>query len=163
MKTSKIILAVSVFSLIFFSCTKDPKEFIENNPPKVYAGKDTSIALSKLVDSIQLSGTATDSDGLIVGYIWSQVSGPNESVIVSPGSATTIVKNVEAGTYVFQLMAVDNKGATGVNSVSVNVLAPKVFTVNLNPTNNPNETVINSLEAGNNNRLQELPPSYWTN
>ena len=163
MNMVKIVLTALMLPLVFVSCQKDPEKFIENKPPKVDAGKDTTIELTKLSNSIQLSGISSDTDGTVVGYIWSQVSGPNESIIVSPGSANTLVKGLEVGNYVFQLMAVDDKGATGVNSVSVNVLAPKVFTVNLNPTDNPNETVINSVEVGNNDRLQELPPSYWTN
>lgn len=163
MKMVKTILTALVVPLIFTSCQKDPEEFIENKPPKVFAGKDTTLQLTKSLNSIELTGSATDSDGVVVGYIWSQVSGPDGTVIISPGSATTFVKGLESGNYVFQLMAVDNKGATGLNSVSVNVLAPTVFTINLKPASNPNETVINSIELGNNNSLQELPPSFWTN
>lgn len=163
MRIVKLFLALFAFPLVFISCEKTPDELLNNQPPKVDAGRDTTITLSKLVNSIQLSGSATDTDGTVVGYIWSQVSGPSESTIVSPGSAKTLVKGLADGDYVFQLMAVDNEGATGVNSVSVNLISPQVITVNLNPSNNPTETVINSLEPGNNDRLQELPASYWTN
>ncbi|MFD3004041.1 PKD domain-containing protein, partial [Pontibacter toksunensis] len=46
-----------------------------NQPPVANAGPDKTITLP--TSSVQLSGSATDSDGTISGYSWSQVSGPN--------------------------------------------------------------------------------------
>ncbi|MFD3004034.1 PKD domain-containing protein, partial [Pontibacter toksunensis] len=43
--------------------------------PVANAGPDKTITLP--TSSVQLSGSATDSDGTISGYSWSQVSGPN--------------------------------------------------------------------------------------
>lgn len=162
MKTFRFLVTLLSFSLLLSSCQKDPEECIENKPPTVFAGNDTTIELSKSVSSLQLSGAAKDTDGVVVGYLWSQYSGPNQSEIVSPASSTTTVNGLTAGDYVFQLMAVDDDGATGLDLVSVKVRAPQVFTDTFNVKNNPTETVINSREAGNNATLQELPPSYWT-
>ncbi|WP_442159640.1 PKD domain-containing protein, partial [Rhizobium leguminosarum] len=38
-------------------------------------------------DSVTLTGTATDEDGTIAAYLWSQISGPSASIIRNPGSA----------------------------------------------------------------------------
>lgn len=163
MKIVKVLLAVLSFSIFISGCQKDPEAFIENKPPTVFAGRDTTVELIKSFSGLQLSGSANDTDGLVTGYLWSQYAGPNQSAIVSPASAATIVNGLTTGDYVFQLMAVDNDGATGLNFVSVKVIVPHVFIDTLNIKNNPTETVINSREAGNNATLQELPPSYWTN
>jgi hypothetical protein len=77
-----------------------------------------------------------------VGYLWSQVSGPNTALIANPGSATTYVTKIVAGTYVFQLMAIDDHGATGLKSVSITLLPVAKINLVLKPKNNPFETTI---------------------
>lgn len=163
MKILRFCLTLSTCSLLLAGCQKDPEKFVENKPPTVSTGNDTTIELSKAVHSIQLNGSATDSDGTVVSYLWSQVSGPNEATLLSPGSASTVADSLTAGSYVFQLMAVDNKGATGIKSVVVTVFPPQIISINFNLTNNPTETVIGSIYNGNNVQLQELPALYWTN
>lgn len=85
--------------------------------PKVNAGPDQTITLP--VDSVTLAGSAHDSVSRITGYNWSEISGPNTPVIVDDGNPTTKVTGLIAGTYIFQLMAVDSLGQTGVDTVSV--------------------------------------------
>ena len=92
-----------------------------NLPPVVNAGPDQTVTLAKATDSIRLTGTATDPDGTVVTYLWSQVSGPNTPTITTAGSPSTYVKGFVTGTYVFQLTATDNKGATGVKTVQLTV------------------------------------------
>jgi hypothetical protein len=102
-----------------------------NLPPLVNAGPDQTVTLAKASDSIRLTGSATDPDGTVVSYLWSQVSGPNTPTITSPGSPSGYVKGFVTGTYVFQLTATDNKGATGVKTVQLAVTVPSVITLNL--------------------------------
>ena len=45
-----------------------------NIPPNANAGSDQTITLP--INSVNLSGTGTDSDGSISSYAWSSVSGP---------------------------------------------------------------------------------------
>lgn len=117
-----------------------------NKVPVVNAGNDTTYALkNSLTDTITLKGSASDSDGVVVSYVWTQVSGPTSAKILYPGSATTKVTNVIAGTYVFVLMATDDKGATGVKTISVTLQPPPVLTLTLQPTNNPKESSVYSL------------------
>jgi hypothetical protein len=115
-----LILAAVV---IFAACAKS-----NNNPstplppaPKVNAGPDQTIALP--VDSVTLTGSAHDSVSGITGYSWTEISGPNTPLIVTDGNPTTQVKGLTAGSYIFQLMAVDSLGQTGVDTVSVLVKA----------------------------------------
>ena len=73
------------------------------------------------VDSVQLSGTAT-APNRITAFLWSEVSAPNVPVIADEGSPVTSVHGLIAGNYIFQLMAVDNTGETGVDTVGITVL-----------------------------------------
>jgi hypothetical protein len=88
-----------------------------NRPPSIDAGRDTLMALKG--NSIQLRGIATDSDGSIVSYQWSKVSGPDGAVLNPVLSGTTTVSGVRSGTYVFSLTAVDNDGASAIDNVQI--------------------------------------------
>src|SRR5665213_1035763 len=90
-------------------CQKDN----QNKVPVADAGPARTIILPK--DTVILTGTGTDADGSITGYLWSQVSGPAESDISNPGSPSAVVNFSKFGTYLFQLMVVDNEGATGLD------------------------------------------------
>lgn len=154
----------SIFLLISFliiGCQKDP---IENKPPVVNAGKDSSIVLSDAADSIYLAGTATDADGSVVGFIWSQVSGPNVAIIHNPGAPSTYVSGLMSGAYTFQLMATDDKGATGVKAVTLTVTAPHLFTISLQPHQSPFDAhlqVVNSTNATD-PTAPEIGGAAWT-
>jgi hypothetical protein len=89
-----------------------------NQAPAVNAGPDVSITLP--TSSVDLTGSATDPDGSIAGSNWSQVSGPNQATILSTGTSAN-VSGLVAGSYVFMLSAIDDKGATGSDMVTVTV------------------------------------------
>jgi hypothetical protein len=134
--------------------------------PKVDAGRDTTWHLASGMDTIHLNGIATDEDGTIVAYLWSQVSGPNGSVITNPGSRTTSVRNLVNGTYVFQLMATDNDGNTGVKNVTITVAPiPTFYLLTLQPNNNPNEVLVSYIDATGDNSYAhhpQLDADAWT-
>jgi hypothetical protein len=142
------------------SCKKDD-DFVENKVPVADAGPTKTVTLP---DSVVLTGTGTDADGKVVAYLWSQVTGPANSTIVNPGSASTAIKFSTQGNYLFQLMVTDDKGATGVDTVSVVVNAPVIKTLTLQPANNPNEynliveNGVNLTGAVN----YDLPVETWT-
>jgi hypothetical protein len=73
------------------------------------------------------------------------VSGPASTVIVNPGSPSTVVNGFVQGTYVFQLGVTDNDGATGFDTVSVTVSQAPQQTLTLQPANNPNEKMLVSI------------------
>ena len=152
------ILSLSTLSLL--SCTKD--DFKENEVPVADAGP--SKAVTSPDDSETLSGAGADSDGQIVAYLWSQVSGPNASLIVNPGSASTDVEDLVVGTYLFQLMVTDDKGATGVDTTRITVSQAPQTTLSLQPANNPLEFQIltyNGQDVGVTDR-PDIPVCAWT-
>jgi hypothetical protein len=114
-------LAALVFLLSVASCKKD--DFKENKVPVAEAGSPKNVTLP---DSVVVTGSGTDADGKVVAYLWSQVSGPTNSVIINPGATSTAIKFTVPGSYLFQLMATDDKGATGVDTVSIAVSGSKI-------------------------------------
>lgn len=100
------ILAVATLNI---SCEKD-------NAPKI---NFLPLMPVLLVDSTILEGSATDEVGQVVAWQWSQVSGPFATTMVNPGNATTQVKGFKEGTYIFQLLATDDKGATAQDTAMV--------------------------------------------
>jgi pimeloyl-ACP methyl ester carboxylesterase len=92
-----------------------------NQLPVVNAGVDQTITLPK--DSTTLSGTATDADGTIASYSWSQLTGPAQSSLSTPSGATTLVKSLVEGSYQFELKVTDNGGAVSKDTVIIVVKA----------------------------------------
>ena len=106
---------------------------VTNMPPKANAGPDQTIVLP--VDSVSLSGTATDSDGTVAKYIWTKISGPIEYTIVAGSSLNTAVNDLLQGVYKFELKVTDNAGATSVDTVQITV-KPAVAPPNVPPVAN---------------------------
>ncbi|MDQ2719854.1 MAG: T9SS type A sorting domain-containing protein, partial [Bacteroidota bacterium] len=92
-----------------------------NIPPVANAGSDKSITLP--INTITLSGSGTDADGTVAGYLWTKISGPSSFNIVNPSSPVTDVSALVQGTYVFQLKVTDNNGATSTSTVQISVNA----------------------------------------
>ena len=89
-----------------------------NQSPVANAGTDITVTLPS--STATLNGSGTDPDGTISNYAWTKTSGP-AATIVSPNSATTSLTGLTQGTYQFQLMVTDNKGATATDVVQVTV------------------------------------------
>ena len=104
-----------------------------NKAPVANAGSMQNILLPE--NTVTLTGKGTDSDGTISKYSWTKISGPQQGSIVSPLSAITVLLNLKAGVYKYQLMVTDNDGATAKDTVQINV------TSNLLPAVNPANTV----------------------
>lgn len=100
-----------------------------NVAPTANAGADKSITLP--TNSVTLTGSGSDSDGSVVSYSWTKVSGGN-AAISAPSSASTTVSGLVQGTYTFRLTVTDNLGATGTDDVVVTVNAA----TNVPPTAN---------------------------
>jgi hypothetical protein len=110
-----------------------------NLAPTANAGTDQTITLP--TNSVNLSGTGTDSDGSISKYSWTKISGPSTLTVKKPNSAVVTVTNLIAGVYKFELKVTDNKGDVGKDTVQVKVnAANNVDTIqknqNLAPTAN---------------------------
>ena len=91
-----------------------------NSAPQAEAGMDITADANA---SVTLNGSAsTDSDGMIVSYSWTQLSGNG----VTLSDATTAEPNFTApalnGDLVFQLTVTDDDGATAMDTVTVSII-----------------------------------------
>ena len=92
----------------------------QNIPPQVNAGADRSLTLPH--NALSLRGNATDQDGSIVSYQWTQISG--EAARANGISSQTVdISNLKAGSYAFRLTVKDNDGATSFDDVRIQVRA----------------------------------------
>lgn len=103
-----------------------------NKAPVASAGSDKTIQLP--INTVTLDGSATDSDGSIVSYNWTKVSGGNAS-LSGATSARVNISGLVQGTYVFRLTVKDDKSATDTDDVTVTVKAPVVTKPDPEPTN----------------------------
>jgi len=109
---------------IFASCKKgitdsllSPSPIINNKLPVANAGIDQLIFLP--TDSIVLSGSGSSTDGSIISYRWTKVTGPLSFNIADTNVAVTKVKNLNDGIYEFELEVTDNKGLSAKDSVTI--------------------------------------------
>ncbi|MEO5561773.1 MAG: DNRLRE domain-containing protein [Chitinophagaceae bacterium] len=138
-----------MFMFLIFGCSKTKL----NNVPVADAGPTVSILFP--VDSVSLIGNGNDADGIITGYLWSKVSGPTIPSIHTPGQATTKITGLVAGTYYFQLMVIDDDGATGLDTVSVTVLPSVIKTLTLQPGPEEGLDALVYIRNGDNNSVNE--------
>jgi hypothetical protein len=160
-KPFKITRIAATASLLFIllsvvSCKKDEM----SPPPVAKAGKADTITLP--LDSVQLNGSATGSK--IVAYAWTQVSGPSTAVISDDGNASTMVKGLVVGRYVFQLVVTDDKGLSGSDTTSVVVNPAPIKTLTLQPANNPGEFTLAYLNNADGSNIPDVTISgmAWT-
>lgn len=106
------------------TCEKTSPVFFldKNNPPVANAGPD--VILDYPTRYVTLQGSASDSDGTIVSYAWTKVSGPDRFRMVNSESASLYLNDLAFGTYVFRLTATDNDEDSGSDEVTIVVTAP---------------------------------------
>ena len=91
-----------------------------NKPPIANAGPDQVTALP--IDSVSLDGTrSNDQDGTIVEWLWTKISGPSSATINNPSLSATVVKDLAAGLYQFELKVTDNGGSAAKDTVTITV------------------------------------------
>lgn len=95
--------------------------------PIVSAGTNRTITLP--LASVSFAGSAIDKDGTVVALQWSKLSGPT-ATLNNATTTTLIVSSLNAGTYVFEFKATDDKGISGTATVQLVVNpAPNVAPV----------------------------------
>ncbi len=95
-----------------------------NEAPVVNAGTDRQITLP--VNSVIITGEATDADGTVNSILWTQRSGPSSATISNAATLTATFSDLLEGTYIFELTATDDDGANTTDQVSVTVNAANV-------------------------------------
>jgi PKD domain/Secretion system C-terminal sorting domain len=108
-------------------------------PPSANAGPDQTITLP--TNSVTLSGSGSETNGTIVTYAWTQVSGPGSATINVPGSALTAVSGLVQGTYQFKLTVTDNSGVTASDVMFVTVKAAPVVPGPPSANAGPDQTI----------------------
>src|SRR5882762_10329985 len=89
-----------------------------NVAPVANAGPDQTITLP--TNSVVLNGSGSDSDGSIISYAWTKISG-GAATLVNANTANLTASGLVAGTYVFRLTVTDNQGAQGTDDATVTV------------------------------------------
>lgn len=112
-----------------------------NIPPVAHAGPDQALPYTS--GSTTVSGSGTDADGIIVSYQWMKIAGPTQYTIVHVDSAQTLIKNLVAGTYKFELSVVDNEVAMGKDTIVITVDSPP----NVPPVVNAGNSITITLPA----------------
>ncbi|MEO6489288.1 MAG: Ig-like domain-containing protein [Ferruginibacter sp.] len=90
-----------------------------NQLPIANAGPDQIITLP--TNSITLTGSGTDPDGMIVSYLWTKISGPASGSLTNTTSAITNASSLVPGTYIFKLEVTDNSGALAADFMQLTV------------------------------------------
>jgi Predicted peptidase len=92
---------------------------VPNKPPVADAGVDRSVTLP--VDTVKLAGKGTDTDGSIASYEWTKIDGPDNVKITNGSTSTAVLSELDEGVYKFELLVVDNKGASAKDTVVITV------------------------------------------
>jgi hypothetical protein len=106
--------------------------------PTANAGADQVITLP--TNTVTLTGSGSDADGTISGYLWTKISGPSGGSITSSTSASTGITGLLQGVYIYQLRVTDNAGDTATDAVQITVNPLQVNTVPI--PNAGNDTTI---------------------
>jgi hypothetical protein len=122
-----ILYSIACLVLIWLasitSCKKEKDESSSpNSAPIAKAGQDQILQLQSCngVGSANLDGSASsDPDKNIVKYSWTMISGSNTAVILNTNSPKTKVDGISAGTSMFLLSVVDERGLSSKDTVLI--------------------------------------------
>ncbi len=81
---------------------------------------EDSIIIVMPDNSVNITGSGNDSDGTVDAYQWNQLSGP-AATIADETTSTVQLSDLVVGIYQFELIVTDNHGATGSDTVVVEV------------------------------------------
>jgi hypothetical protein len=99
----------------------DDVTLIVNKLPVPNAGIDLTITLP--TNSATFTGTATDPDGTISSFLWSQYEGPSTATFTNANTATVTVSDLVVGKYGFRLSVRDNYNALKNDYMTVTVVS----------------------------------------
>jgi hypothetical protein len=174
-KISNLTSGTYVFRLTSYDnngvSSSDDVTITADFPPVANAGPDFNIALQLLSNTLKLQGSATDSDGKIISYVWAKYSGPT-AVLTDKNTQTVTVSKLEAGTYVFRLTVKDDAGVStsdyttvivlplinGRDSTTADVSNESKFIL----TDRDNPELVNSKIIVYNDMGQKIHESAWT-
>ena len=114
-----------------------------NNPPTVNAGIDKILFLP--TNSINLLGSASDTDGSIASYTWAKMKGPT-ATLANQNTPNLSLSNLVAGQYTFRLSVTDNQNEMGFDEADITIFPG---TVNQAPIANAgsNQTIVSPIST----------------
>lgn len=89
-----------------------------NQPPQVFLELDKTVYYP--ADSVELLSAVVDEDGMGIVYSWTKTSGTG-STIVSPDSASTMIRGLTEGVYTYSLNVTDTGSLTGSDAITITV------------------------------------------
>jgi hypothetical protein len=101
----------------------DTVNVVVNTAPTVNAGPDQSVSPSA---AVTLSGSATDFDGTVVSYSWTQTAGTTVMLTGASTATASFTAPSTPGALTFRLSATDNEGVSNNDTVNVIVPAPNI-------------------------------------
>lgn len=91
-----------------------------NEVPFVEAGAYNTFVLP--IESITITGQASDPDGAIAEIKWTQLTGPNSATLSGDNTLVLSISNLVKGTYTFLLEVSDDEGAKSSDTVSIMIV-----------------------------------------
>jgi hypothetical protein len=104
------------------STSENPSNVV-NQSPTVDAGTDETVVAG---ETVELAGTASDTDGTVQSIVWVQTTGPSAMLdSMNSLSVSFIAPNVQTESeLIFELTVADDDGAQAADYVTVSVLPP---------------------------------------
>ena len=119
-----VIVTDGLLTITLTAVTEFPKisgiGIFEIRPPLVDAGIDQSTTLP--TNNAIFNGTASDPDGGILTYLWTQESGPTTAILTNADTPDLTTNDLVAGEYVFRLTVSDDEMQTAFDDVMITVL-----------------------------------------
>lgn len=105
-----------------------------NLPPTAIAGADITITLP--VSTVKLDASAsTDPEGQALKFFWRQTAGPTKATLADSNKVVCTASNLKAGSYTFEVRAVDPLNAFTADFITVTVKSEVVDPPTGDPVN----------------------------
>ncbi|WP_020528087.1 gliding motility-associated C-terminal domain-containing protein [Flexithrix dorotheae] len=104
-------------------------------PPVIEVSANFEITLPE--NSLTIDASISDPDGSISTIAWSQISGP-EATLINPTEEDLLLEGLSEGVYTFRIVVTDNDGESSEALVSLTVLAVQVTEINAPNLFSPN-------------------------
>jgi len=117
-----LLPSIFILLLIISSCSKTENILIEETHPSVVvsdAGPDRGILLPR--DTVTLEGSGMAYRSTVTSYLWTKISGPAAGIIVNKYSPVTLLRDLVAGVYKFELLVINSDGKMAKDKVCVTV------------------------------------------
>ncbi len=135
----------------------------KNTRPTVNAS--TTAAFFRPGATVALTASASDGDGDILSYLWSQVSGTTAAISNPSSSTASVTAPTTSGTLVYRVTVNDRTGesnATATADVTFSVNQPPAILVTATPAQGPDGTPVTLSGTGTTDPENDALSYQWT-